>query len=302
MSGIMGHNLPATAAGLYQKGSRFVRMIMGCLLAAASSAVLAAQPATFPAQQRAAGDPAVVARGNNLYTSFCRACHGPDLRGGDMGGPNLLRSQLVLNDQGGEAIGPVILAGRVPPAGGTAMPAMQLPEADLKAVAEYIHSVILTAQPQGAPPVSARSELNLLVGNARVGERYFKIECASCHSATGDLAGIGTRLTSIEQLQNSWVAGRHMGPPNPAAQNRSATVTVKFADGTAVAGQLQRVDDFVVSLTTDDGAYRSFTRRSGEPRVAAVEVNDPLAGHRALWTKLSDRDMHDVTAYLASLK
>jgi cytochrome c oxidase cbb3-type subunit III len=280
-----------------------VRVFLAALLAVLSLPIDAAQaPPAYPAQQRGPGDPVLAARGLTLYTSFCRACHGADMRGGDMGGPNLLRSQLVLNDQSGEAIGPVVLSGRVPPGGGTAMPPLQLPEADLKAVAEYIHSVISTAQPQGAPPLGARTELNLLVGNARNGERFFKAECASCHSATGDLAGIGARLSNIEQLQNSWVAGRHFGPPNPAAQNRSARVTVKFADGNVLAGRLQRLDEFVVSLTTDDGAYRSFIRRSAEPRITAVEVNDPLAGHRRLWTKLSDRDMHNVTAYLASLK
>src|SRR4051812_24156285 len=72
-------------------------------------------PATFPAQQRAPGDPAMIARGQQIYAATCRACHGPDLRGGDMGGPNLLRSQLVLNDQNGELIQPVVLNGRQNP-------------------------------------------------------------------------------------------------------------------------------------------------------------------------------------------
>ena len=68
--------------------------------------------ATFPAQQRPPGDPALIARGNGLYGVHCRACHGVDLRGGDQGGPNLLRSDLVLNDQAGELIVPVILNGQ----------------------------------------------------------------------------------------------------------------------------------------------------------------------------------------------
>src|SRR5688500_11946981 len=69
-------------------------------------------PATFPAQQRPPGDPALIARGNGLYGVHCRACHGVDLRGGDQGGPNLLRSDTVLNDQAGELIAPVILSGQ----------------------------------------------------------------------------------------------------------------------------------------------------------------------------------------------
>src|SRR5580700_1555827 len=109
--------------------------------------------ATFPNKQRPPGDPAVIARGGALYGINCKACHGGDLRGGDLGGPNLLRSQLVLGDQAGEAIIPVIQKGR-PPAqgGGPPMPAFALPVADVQAIAEFIHSVAGTKANQGGPP------------------------------------------------------------------------------------------------------------------------------------------------------
>jgi cytochrome c oxidase cbb3-type subunit 3 len=286
------------------------------LVALGGAAGAAQAPPAFPAQQRAPGDAALIARGNSLYTLYCRACHGADLRGGDMGGPNLLRSQLVLNDQAGEEIGPVVRAGRTPPGGGTAMPALPLPDDDLKAVAEYVHSVVSTAQPQGAPPPGAKMQLNLLVGNARSGERYFRQQCASCHSSTGDLAGIGTRVADVEQLQNTWVAGRRVSPATtpgagagigtspaaPSATARPARVTVTLSGGETVNGVLLRMDDFVLSLRTDSGDYRSFTRRASTPRIESIQVDDPLAQHRVLWTKLSDNTMHDVTAYLVTLK
>ena len=71
----------------------------------------------FPAQQRPPGDPTLIARGKALYDVNCRACHGADLRGGDMGGPNLLRSQIALNDQKGELFLPIIKGSlpRMPP-------------------------------------------------------------------------------------------------------------------------------------------------------------------------------------------
>ena len=105
--------------------------------------------ATFPAQQRPPGDPVLIARGNGLYGVHCRACHGVDLRGGDQGGPNLLRSDLVLNDQAGELIAPVILNGQQR-AG--SMPPIRVTQDDARAIAEYIHSVTATMRGQGNPP------------------------------------------------------------------------------------------------------------------------------------------------------
>jgi cytochrome c oxidase cbb3-type subunit 3 len=284
-----------------------LRVLIGCLLAAVCATAGAAQPGTFPAQQRPPGDAAVIERGKGLYGLTCRGCHGVDLRGGDLGGPNLLRSQVVLNDKNGESIGEVIRTGRTPPAG-VPMPPQQMSDADVIAVAEYIHSVTATAAPQGGPPPGPRVELNLLVGNAGKGETYFKTACAACHASGGDLAGIGARITNIEQLQNSWVAGRRAaGPGGTAGAGTTAVrkptrVTVKFAGGTTLDGVLVRLDDFVLSLRTDAGDYRSFTRRSATPRIESIKVDDPQAGHRALWTTLKDSDMHDVTAFLATLK
>jgi cytochrome c oxidase cbb3-type subunit 3 len=63
---------------------------------------------SFPAQQRPPGDPAVIARGKALYGVNCTFCHGPDLRGGQLNGPNLLRSPVVLSDQNGELIIPIV--------------------------------------------------------------------------------------------------------------------------------------------------------------------------------------------------
>src|SRR3989442_717240 len=105
----------------------------------------------FPAQQRPAGDAALTARGNTLYGLHCRSCHGADLRGGEQGGPNLLRSAVILNDQAGELLQPVVREGRRNP-GMPAMPAIDLSADDIRAIAEYVHSVLATARGQGSPP------------------------------------------------------------------------------------------------------------------------------------------------------
>ena len=256
--------------------------------------------ATFPAQQRPAGDPALVARGQGLYGVHCRACHGVDLRGGDIGGPNLLRSQLALNDLEGELMGPIITQGRQTP-GMPSMPPIALSADDVKAVAAYIHSVQATMRGQGSPPPGTEVQPDILVGDAKAGEAYFRTHCSSCHSPTGDLQGIARRIADPVQLQNTWVAGggRGRGGPPPGAQSRrTVTAVVTLPNGQQVEGRLDRIDDFVVVLATTDG-QRSFARSGDAPK---VDVRDPLEQHRKLLAVYADRDIHNVTAYLVTLK
>lgn len=249
--------------------------------------------APYDAQQRPPGDPERIARGQGLYGIHCRGCHGADLRGGDLGGPNLLRSQLVLRDREGELIWPVLRDGQSTP-GGSEMPPQSLSEADSRAVAEYLHSVLATASRQGGPPPGPELELDILVGDPAAGQAYFAATCAACHSAGGDLAGIATRIPEPKTLQNTWVRGRQRGTPLPPVR-----VTVTLPSGERVAGTLDRLDDFLVALTTDDGRQRSFSRRGAVPR---VEIDDPLARHTELLGLYTDKDIHDVTAYLVTLK
>ncbi len=265
--------------------------------------------ATFPAQQRPPGDPAVIARGKTLFEANCRLCHGADLRGGDMGGVNLLRSNLVLTDQHGETILPVVRNGRQTPGLPPMPPFPQLSDDDVKAIAEYIHSVAATMRGQGNPPPGAEPVvLNILVGDANAGKAYFDAKCASCHSPTGDLQGIGMRYADPVQLQNSWVAGgagrggrggRGAAPAAGASRSREMTVTVTQPSGQKVEGRLDRLDDFIVVLTPADGVQRSFRRVGDVPK---VEIHDPLAGHKQLLPVYTDKDIHDLTAYLVTLK
>lgn len=257
--------------------------------------------ATFPAQQRPPADPALVQQGADIYSVNCRACHGQDLRGGDLGGPNLLRSEVVLQDQQGELIGPLVREGR----SGTnvAMPPLPLADREVQAVAAYIHSITATARGQGAPPSEAATPINIVVGKADAGAAQFQILCSNCHSASGDLAGIATRIPSAEDLQNSWVAGRNWTrPADPAAPARAILASVTLDNGETVSGRLLRHDDFVLSLRTEAGEHRSFLLQNGTPRVVSTEIKDPLQRHLELLGQLTDDTMHDITAYLVTLK
>lgn len=260
--------------------------------------------AIFPAQTRELASEEVLARGESVYESLCRACHGQDLRGGDQGGPNLLRSQVVLNDQHGELIGEVIQNGRTNP-GMPEMPPVQLPAEDRVAVAEYIHSVWAGQSGQGGPPTGEEVELDIVVGDAAAGEAWFNLQCVSCHAVTGDLAGIASKIPDPENLQNSWVAGRRWGAPDPAADpaRRQVRATVTLSNGESIPGVLNRRDDFVISLTSDNGQYHSFTlHENTDPQVETIAIDDPLQRHRELLSELTNEIMHDVTAYLVTLK
>jgi cytochrome c oxidase cbb3-type subunit 3 len=251
--------------------------------------------ATFPAQQRPPGDPVLIARGTGLYGVHCRACHGVDLRGGDQGGPNLLRSDLVLNDQAGELIGPVIVNGQQ--GAGRSMPPIRVTQDDARAIAEYIHSVTATMRGQGNPPPGPAAVLNVLVGDAAAGEMYFNAKCGACHSATGDLRGIGSRLPDPTTLQNYWIsAGGGLGR---GGRGRPIPVTVTSAPGQQVEGTLVRIDDFYVVVELADGTQRTFRREGERP---AVDIRDPLEPHKNLLPTYIDKDIHNVTAYLVTLK
>jgi cytochrome c oxidase cbb3-type subunit 3 len=254
-----------------------------------------------PGQTRPPGDPAQVARGKTLYGISCTGCHGADLRGGDLGGPNLLRSQLALSDRAGELIVPVIQGSRQ----NSGMPAIPMEPKDAEAVAAYVRSILETIGRQGMPPSVGREAPSVLVGDAREGQAYFAAKCSSCHSVTGDLQGIATRIPDAKALQNRWVAGGGRGGRGAAAAGaavsnaRTVTVTVTPPSGQPVEGRLVRIDDFLVTVGLADGTLRTFSRNGDSPK---VEIHDPMKGHRDLLTVYTDKDMHDVTAYLVTLK
>ncbi len=257
-------------------------------------------PATFPAQQRPPGDPALIARGQSIYGVNCRLCHGADLRGGDMGGVNLLRSQLVLNDQKGELILPVVHGGRQNPGMPPMPPFPGIPDDDVRAVAEYIHSVAATMRGQGNPPPGSEPVvLNVVVGDAAAGKTYFTAKCSSCHSAAGDLAGIASRYSDPMLLQTTWVSGGGGRGGRGGGGAKPVTVTVTMPSGQKIEGPLERIDDFLVVVRQPDGPPRAIRRDGAVPK---VEIHDPLDGHRQLLTGYSDKDIHDVTAYLVTLK
>ena len=245
----------------------------------------------FP--RRPPADPAVLERGKALYSVNCQFCHGADTRGGD-GGPSLLRSQIVQDDRSGEVIAPIVQNGRPP-----GMPRFDFSANQVSDIAVFLHSFTIDSR----DPARMRPE-SILTGDAAAGQTYFNAKCASCHSATGDLKGFAARFPDPRALQQWWLlpggegrGGRGVSPAPSRIPPTTATITL--SSGQAFEGRLVRIDEFGVAVQEADGTTRSFRRDGDTPK---VEVHDPLQPHRTLLRTYTDKDIHDVTAYLVKLK
>jgi cytochrome c oxidase cbb3-type subunit 3 len=257
---------------------------------AAPAANLPATPASddFP---RPPSDPAATARGKQIFSVNCAFCHGSDARGGE-GGPNLLRSPFVLNDQQGNLIATVVRTGRVE----KGMPKFDLSLDSIADIAAYLHSIPLGRGGAGQP----LDPKAILVGDAAAGRTYFfgQGHCARCHSLRGQFAHIGSMFDPKALQDNIVSAGATtlLGAPLPTAPPR--TVTVTLASGEVFSGTLDSIDEF--SLTVNSAAgRRTFLRDGDNPR---LEIKNPLQAHLDMLRNWNDRDLHNLTAFLAGQK
>lgn len=222
---------------------------------------------------------------------MCGFCHGRDAAGGETG-PDLTRSALVASDVRGNKLGPMIRAGR-PDKG---MPPFTVSDADLIAIVAFIHDAKLKAETLGGGRRSVEVT-DLATGSADAGKAYFNGAggCATCHQLSGAFATVGSRYQGLPLLHRMLYpgsGGRTNNPP-PAP----AVMTVKTNDGKTVTGKLVYRDEFTITVMDDDGWTRSWP-------VAAVTISgeDPLKAHVDQLGKYTDAAMHDVYAFLATLK
>ena len=230
--------------------------------------------------------PEQVKAGETRFAAQCGFCHGRDGAGGETG-PDLTRSRLVADDLRGDKIIPVIRTGRTD----KGMPGFNLSDADLNAIVAFVHDQKTKADSQGGGR-RAVDVADLQTGNAEAGRQYFSGAggCTRCHSATGDLAGIANRLQGLQLLQRMLYPGGGRTPVAPK-------VTVTLPSGTVVSGKLAYRDEFTIALTDADGWHRSWSTRQ-----VKFTVDDPLTAHFEQLGKYSDEDMHNVFAYLQTLK
>jgi cytochrome c oxidase cbb3-type subunit 3 len=235
-----------------------------------------ATPQSYPPEQVRAGQP--------IFSAQCGFCHGRDAMGGETG-PDLTRAASVATDVRGGTLGPLVRNGRVD----KGMPAFSLGDADLAAVVAFIHD----QKSKAASLTGGRRGVELAdlqTGNAEAGKQYFAGACSKCHSPTGDFAGLAKRLEGLALLQ------RMLYPTGAVAAAR-AKVTITPPSGAAITGSLAYRDEFTIALTDSTGAYRAFPT----DRVKFT-VDNPLEAHVEQLGKYTDDDMHNVLAYLHTLR
>lgn len=227
-------------------------------------------------------DRAAAARGEPLFENNCAVCHGAKARGAM--GPSLITSDEVLDDTHGERLGPYIKAGR-PDKGMPAFSGME--DGQLRDIAEFLHLQVEEVANRGAYRV-----LNIVVGDPQKGRAYVFARCMTCHNAQ-TFAHLARRFATPEQLQRGWIWPR-------GADNRAlpTTAAVKTRGGIAISGRVTEVSDFRIVLVDSSGSSHTIEREPG----VVVKMNDPLEAHQKMITTLKNDDMHNVTAYLETLK
>jgi mono/diheme cytochrome c family protein len=257
----------------------------------ARGGVMGAGPADAPFV-----DAALATQGRTVWAAECINCHGTQARGTDTG-PNLTRSLVVLRDRYGSELGPYLKRGHKMQSGAAST---TLTDEQITNLAHFLRQRVNDSF-RGSPIFQAQ---NVLVGDAKAGEAFFNGpgKCATCHTATAlSLAGIGARYEPIDLQQRFLFPGGGRGGRGRAGAATPASavrVTVTPASGEPVTGVLIQMDDFNVSLRDAEGTYRTVKRGPG----VKVVKDDPLAAHHALLETLTDKNMHDVVAYLETLK
>jgi cytochrome c oxidase cbb3-type subunit 3 len=228
----------------------------------------------------------LVKQGEALFRQDCSFCHGRDATGGETG-PDLTRSKLVAADVNGEKISTVIRNG-IPE---KRMPPFDRSDQQIASLVAFIHTQQKRALAAGLRGTGGRKGVDpadLQTGNVEAGKQYFHGAggCANCHSPTGDLAGIASRYKGLELEQ------RMLYPDNAKSK-----VTVALASGQEITGTLAYLDEFTVGLTNPDGAYQSWRTRD-----VKYKVDAPVEAHVELFSKYTDDDIHNLMAYLQTMR
>ena len=167
------------------------------------------------------------------------------------------------------------------------MPRFNLPDSEIAGLVAFIHTQAANAASQNGKRRGVDVS-DLQTGSVEAGKTYFNGagKCVSCHSATGDLAHVASHYEGL-RLEERLLYPR----------GATARVKVTLPSGETVSGTLAYSDEFTVALQDSSGAYRSWP--VSEVKYA---VDDPAEVHAELLGKYTDADIHNLMAYLQTLR
>jgi cytochrome c oxidase cbb3-type subunit 3 len=232
--------------------------------------------------------PDLVLQGSALFRQDCSFCHGRDAGGGESG-PDLTRSRLVRTDVNGDKIGSVVRNGRAE----KGMPPFDRSDQQIAALVAFIHTQQnnALADASGRPGSGGRKGVDasdLQTGNVEAGKKYFEGAggCAACHSPIGDLAGLASRYSGLE-LEEQMLYPKHA----------KSKVSITLASGETISGILAYRDEFTIGIIDSTGNYRSWQTRDVQ-----YKLDPALNAHVELFPKYTDADIHNLMAYLQTLR
>ena len=234
-------------------------------------------------------NPEELQKGKQTFEMTCSTCHGLD--GGGAMGPNI---QGVPFRLGVDAVTNVVkrgMPGGMPAFGG------QLDAQQIRQVIGYL--LTLTRKDEGkitGDPVSGK-------------HLYDSSRCADCHTIAGAGGNIGPDLTTVGQSRGpTYLRNTLLYPGTDLPQARAFLesggqlqflfVHVLTKDGRAVEGMRIAEDSFHIVFEDGQGQLHSF--RKDELRELKKEAGKSTMP--SFKDKLSDSQVNDLVAYLASLK
>jgi len=159
------------------------------------------------------------------------------------------------------------------------MPRVDLTDAQIGDVAAWLHHFNATGK-----TVMYHDEINILTGNAKAGETCFQKTCASCHSATGDLAGIGARIAIPRRSSRPgcYPVAKAMALANiPRLLLDCISLCYRYGDFSQwqgrLTGDLVSVSDFYVGLTTEAGGRKVSAETATYPSSKYTIRSLPIA-------------------------
>jgi cytochrome c oxidase cbb3-type subunit 3 len=239
-----------------------------------------------------AGNPRAIHEGNSLFRMYCSLCHGLNARGGSRG-PDLARGSWTHGGTDADLFRTI--TGGVP---GTLMPANDLSPTETWEVIAWLRS--LAPKTPRAPIGDPKAGKELFFGDAN---------CSLCHMVNGlggrlgpDLSRVGSERSAaylLKKIRNPNVdVAPEMMPPGKEWPIEYRTVTVVTNDGQSVVGILRNEDAFSIQLMDLAENLHLFLKKDLKKVVHEPRTLMPTFDT----STLSDRQLHDVVAYLETLR